>query len=49
MPTRFSMTAEYKLSTSYAEAVRQMGMRMPDGSEIKGYSEKERRLSLQYR
>ena len=49
MPTRFSMTAEYKLSASYAEAARQMGMRMPNGSEIKGYSEKERRLSLQYR
>ena len=49
MPTRFSMAAEYKLSTSYAEAARQMGMGMPDGSEIKGYSEKERRLSLQYR
>ena len=49
IPTRFSMTAEYKLSTSYAEMARLMGMRKADGSEIKGYTEEERRLSLEYR
>jgi uncharacterized protein (DUF169 family) len=48
IPTRFSMKAEYKLSTSYAEMARLMGMRKADGSEIKGYTEEERRLSLEY-
>lgn len=48
-PTRFSMTPEYKLSTSYAEVARLMGMRKADDSEIGGYTAAERRLSLQYR
>jgi hypothetical protein len=49
VPTRFSMNAEYKLSPSYAEMARRMGMKKADGSEIKGYTAAERRLSLQYR
>jgi uncharacterized protein (DUF169 family) len=49
VPTRFSMAVEYKLSPSYAKVAQLMGMRKADGSEIKGYSEEERRLSLQYR
>ncbi len=49
VPTRFSMAPEYKLSESYAEAARLMGMRASDGSEIMGYTAEERRLSLQYR
>lgn len=49
VPTRFSMTPEYKLSTSYGEIARLMGMRRADGSEIDGYTSAERRLSLQYR
>lgn len=49
IPTRFSMTPEYKLSTSYGEIARLMGMKRADGSEIRGYTAEERRLSLQYR
>jgi len=49
IPTRFSMTSEYRLSTSYAKIARLMGMKKADGSEIKGYTAEERRLSLQYR
>jgi hypothetical protein len=49
IPTGFSMVAEYKLSESYAEMAKQMGMRRADGSEIKGYTAEERRISLQYR
>jgi uncharacterized protein (DUF169 family) len=49
LPTRFTMAPEYKLSTGYAEIARQMGQRRADGSEIKGYNEKERLLYLQYR
>jgi hypothetical protein len=49
MPTGFSMTSEYKLSESYAEMARQMGMKRSDGSEINGYSAKDRKMSLQYR
>ena len=49
IPTRFSMTPEYKLSPSYAEIARLMGMKRADGSEIKGYTEEERRLSLEYK
>jgi len=49
VPTRFSMAAEYKLSPGYAKVAQLMGMRKADGCEIKGYSEEERRLSLQYR
>jgi uncharacterized protein (DUF169 family) len=49
LPTRFTMSPEYKLSTGYAEIARQMGQKRSDGSEIKGYNEKERLLSLQYR
>jgi uncharacterized protein (DUF169 family) len=49
IPTRFSMNAEYKLSPSYAEMARRMGMKRVDGSEIKGYTAAERKLSLQYR
>ena len=49
IPTGFSMMAEYELSESYAEIARQMGMRKADGSEIRGYTAEQRRLSLQYR
>jgi uncharacterized protein (DUF169 family) len=49
IPTRFSMTPEYRLSTSYAEIARQMGQKAADGSKIPGYDSKERRLALQYR
>lgn len=48
-PTGISMVPEYELSESYAELARLMGMRRADGSEIKGYTEKERRRRLQYR
>ncbi|UCH57798.1 MAG: DUF169 domain-containing protein [Candidatus Bathyarchaeota archaeon] len=48
-PTGFSMTPEYKMSESYAELARKMGMRRADGSEIKGYKQEERKRSLQYR
>jgi uncharacterized protein (DUF169 family) len=48
-PTRFSMTPEYRLSTSYAEIANQMGQKAADGSKITGYNSKERRLALQYR
>lgn len=49
VPTKFSMNPEYGLSPGYAEIARQMGQRAADGSEIRGYSAKERRHSLQYR
>lgn len=49
MPTRFTMSPEYKLSKGYAEAARQMGQKRADGSRIEGYDENERLLSLQYR
>jgi len=49
VPTRFSMNPEYRLSTGYAEIARQMGQRAADGSEIRGYTAKERRHGLQYR
>jgi hypothetical protein len=49
IPTRFSMNPEYRLSNSYAEIARQMGQKAGDGSEIKGFEAKERRLALQYR
>ena len=49
IPTRFSMSPEYKLSEGYAEIARQMGQKSADGLEIVGYSAKERKLSLQYR
>ena len=49
MPTRFTMSPEYKLSTSYAEVARLVGQKRGDGSEIRGYGEKERLVSLQYR
>ena len=49
IPTRFSMSPEYKLSEGYAEIARQMGQKSAAGSEIVGYSAKERKLSLQYR
>jgi uncharacterized protein (DUF169 family) len=48
-PTGFSMQGEYKLSESYAEMSRLMGMRRADGSEIKGHSKKDRERDLQYR
>lgn len=48
-PTGFSMTQEYGLSESYAEMARLMGMKRADGSEIEGYTDKERRSALQYR
>lgn len=40
VPTTPMMVPEYKLSTSYAEMARLMGMRKSDGSEIQGFSEK---------
>lgn len=49
IPTRFSMTPEYRLSVPYAKIARLMGMKKGDGSEIKGYTERERKLALQYR
>ncbi len=49
LPTRFTMTPEYMLSKGYAEAARRMGQKRADGSEIVGYDEKDRLLSLQYR
>lgn len=49
IPTRFSLNPEYRLSNSYAEIARQMGQKAGDGSEIKGFEAKERRLALQYR
>lgn len=49
MPTRFSMTPEYRLSVSYAKIARLMGMKKADGTEIKGYTESERKMTLQYR
>lgn len=48
-PTGISMVPEYELSPSYAELARQLGMRKADGSEVRGYTEEERRHSLQYR
>lgn len=48
-PTRFTMAPEYKMSKPYAEAARTMGQKRSDGSAIKGYDEKERLLSMQYR
>ena len=35
LPTRFTMSPEYKLSTGYAEIARQMGQKRSDGSEIR--------------
>ncbi len=49
LPTRFTMTPEYKLSKGYAETARCIGQKRADGSEIVGYDEKDRLLSLQYR
>lgn len=49
IPTRFTMTPEYRLSPSYGEIARLMGMKKADGTEIKGYTERERKLRLQYR
>ena len=49
IPTRFSMKAEHMLSPSYAEMARLMGMRHADGSEIKGFDERHRKLSLEYK
>lgn len=48
-PTGFSMEPEYKLSGSYAEIARMMGMKKADGAEIEGYGKKERERDLQYR
>jgi len=48
IPTKFSMTPEHMLSTSYAEMARLMGMKKADGSEIKGYTAEERMRSLQH-
>ncbi len=49
IPTRFSMKPEYRLSVPYAKIARLMGMKKGDGSEIKGYTGRERKLALQYR
>jgi hypothetical protein len=43
------MKPEYELSPSYAEMARLMGMKRADGSEIRGYTEEERRRALEYR
>jgi hypothetical protein len=43
------MQPEYKLSESYAEMARLMGMKRTDGTEIQGYGKKERERDLQYR
>ena len=48
-PTGFSMEPEYKLSESYGEMARMMGMKKADGTEIEGYGKKERERDLQYR
>lgn len=48
-PTRFSMNPEYMLSEGYSEIARLMGQTDSQGKEIRGYSDKERRLNLQYR
>ena len=48
-PTGFSMDAEYKLSESYAEMARIMGMKRANGSEIQGHKKKDREQDLQYR
>jgi len=40
IPTGASMTPEYKLSPSYAEMARLMGMKKADGTEIQGFKEK---------
>ena len=39
IPTRFSMPPKYRLSVSYAEIARLMGMEEADGTEIKGVRE----------
>jgi uncharacterized protein (DUF169 family) len=49
IPTSFSMATEYRLSESYAEMARLMGMKKSDNSKIRGYTVEERRLALQYR
>jgi uncharacterized protein (DUF169 family) len=49
IPTRFSMKPEYRLSESYAEMARLMGMKKADGTEIVGYPINERRLALGYK
>jgi hypothetical protein len=43
------MEPEYKLSGSYAEMARMMGMKKADGTDIEGYGKKERERDLQYR
>ena len=48
-PTRFSMNPEYMLSEGYSEIARLMGQLDSNGKEIQGFSDKERRLNLQYR
>jgi len=48
-PTRFSMNPEYMLSEGYSEIARLMGQVDSNGKEILGFSDKERRLNLQYR
>ncbi len=48
-PRGISMVSEYGLSESYAEMARLMGMKKADGSEIRGYTEEERRQRMQYR
>jgi uncharacterized protein (DUF169 family) len=49
IPTRFSMKPEYRLSESYAELARLMGMKKADDTEIRGYPASERRLALEYK
>lgn len=49
IPTRFSMKTEYRLSESYAKMAQLMGMKKADGTEIRGYPAKERRLALEYK
>jgi uncharacterized protein (DUF169 family) len=49
IPTRFSMKTEYRLSESYAAMAQLMGMKKANGTEIRGYPAKERRLALEYK
>jgi uncharacterized protein (DUF169 family) len=49
IPTTYSMTPEYRLSVPYAKMARMMGMKTSDGTQIKGYTGKERKYWIQYR
>jgi uncharacterized protein (DUF169 family) len=49
IPTRFSMTPEYRLSESYAKMARLMGMKKADGSKIQGFKSEELRYALEFK